>query len=87
MQGRKEIDRGSVSRDGAEPDLGFIFRKKFRKDPSRLSFSEINRIVFGDREPPTIKEHTDFVSCRGDVFDSIDLGNPDEVVDELLRVW
>ena len=70
-----------------QSDLGFIFRRKYGKNPSELSLSQIDRIVFGTDEPETSKVDTDFVSCRGDIFDTVDLGNPDKVVDEVLATW
>lgn len=70
-----------------QSDLGFIFRKKYGKDPCKLSLHQIDRIVFGTKEPKTSITDTSFVSCRGDIFDTVDLGDPDKVVDEVLATW
>ena len=66
-------------------DLGFIFREKYGRDPDGLSLEEIDEVVFGDEQPPTLNEGLDIISCRGDVFNTIDLGDPGKLVDELLQ--
>jgi hypothetical protein len=46
-------DLGALKSEKDPPDYGFIFRRKYGKDPSKLSLHQINGIVFA--KPPKKK--------------------------------
>jgi len=64
--------------------LGFIFKDKYKKDPSGLTLETINKIVFGERSPKVVSINTPIVSSRGNVFDVKDY-NIDAEFDKLSR--
>lgn len=47
---------------------GDIFRRKFKKDPAKMTLQEIDKVVFGDKKPTVRNFQNAVVSNRGSVF-------------------
>ncbi|GEM_PF-6798792 len=65
--------------------LGFIFRDKYKKNPSNLSKKEIDDMVFSKRKPNVISLINSIVSSRGNVIPISDYGDIETIFQHALK--
>ncbi len=69
-----------------EAKLGFIFEEMYGENPSSLTLSEIDSLVFKGKKPKVVSIDTNVVSHRGNIFEVKNYDIDNEVDKELRKI-